>query len=57
MKRTIEEIIAKVKDFQSAGFSTFQAMAAVLNENEWNDLIPLMERLQEFYKENKRGKE
>lgn len=49
-KRTVEEIIADVRAFKSAGLSTFQAMAAAVNEEEWDDLLEVIDRLQRFWK-------
>lgn len=54
MKRTIEEIVNSVKRFQNAGLGAFQSMAAALHDEEWEDLIPLIERLQAFYEEHKK---
>ena len=56
-KRTIEEVLEKVKAFKSAlGISTFQAMAASLEDQEWDDLLILIERLQQFYMEHSDAK-
>lgn len=49
-KRSVEAVIAEVKQFKGAGLSTFQAMAATMNEQEWDDLLELVERLQRFWK-------
>ena len=55
--RTIEEIIENVKAFKhDFGVSTFQAMSASLEDEEWNDLLILIERLQSFYKEHSDAK-
>jgi hypothetical protein len=56
-KRTIEEVIENVKAFKSDfGCNTFQAMAASLDEPEWDDLLILIERLQQFYMEHQDAK-
>ena len=53
-RRTIEEIIANVKAFKhDFGLNTFQAMSASLEDKEWDDLLILIERLQNFYKEHR----
>ena len=49
-KRSVEEVVAEIKQFKEAGLSTFQAMAATMNVREWDDLIELVERLQSFWK-------
>lgn len=49
MKRTLEEIIGAVKANKDKGLSTFMAMTTSLYDAEWDDLLPLIERLQEFY--------
>lgn len=49
-KRSVEAVIAEVKLFKAAGASTFQAMAATMNDEEWDDWLELTERLQRFWK-------
>ncbi len=52
-KRTIEEIIENIKAFKhDFGLTTAQAMSASLEDEEWDDLLILIERLQNFYKEH-----
>lgn len=49
-KRSIEQIIDETKQFKAVGMSTLQAMAATLEDAEWDDLIILIERLQAFWR-------
>lgn len=49
-KRSIEEVIAEVRLWRERGMSTFQAMACTMNEQEWDDLLELIDRLQDFWK-------
>jgi hypothetical protein len=51
-KRSIEEVLDDVRKFKSAGLSTFQAMAASMDDREWDDLVELIDRLQRFWKQH-----